>query len=138
MKRFLTLAFLLVALAGFSQGPEGTSRNYWYNPIQVQAKNILPRPVYADALMAYKNGRWGEIRLQRGTFTDTLSATGTYVVDVTVESADYYLFVSPITALGHNANASLKTDSAFTVKVWINDTAANANILTVDWFLLEY
>lgn len=138
MKRFLTLAFLLVALAGFSQGPEGTSRNYWYNPIQVQAKNILPRPAYADALMAYKNGRWGEVRFQYGTVTDTLSETGTYTVDITVESADYYLFLSPISALGHNLTVSDKTDSTFTFTAWIDDTVANQNIITVDWHLREH
>ncbi len=138
MKRLLTLAFLLLALTGFAQDPAGTSRDFWYRPVTVQTKNILPRPVYADALMGYVGGKWGAVRHQYGTVTDTLSATGTYVVDITVSSDDYYAFVTPITTLGHNGNVSAKTDSTITFKFWINDTAANVNIVTFDWHLREH
>lgn len=89
--------------------------------------------------------QWGSTSLQVatglrfGTVNDTLSATGTYTVDLATntDTTLYQVFLTPVGALGHNINLASVSDSSFTVKAWINDTAANANILKFHWLVKE-
>lgn len=140
MKKLILSIFAVVLFAvTLSAQERGTSRDFWFRPVQVQTNNILPRPVYADALMGYVGGKWGPVRnqVQFGTVADTCDADGLVVVDVTVESASYQLFVTPVSALGIHPAVSAQTDSSFTVKFWLNDTAANANPIQFHWHLHE-
>lgn len=110
---------------------------------------LRPAPTAGKLIGAVEqaNGtyKWGSTTLQvatgaqYGTVNDTLSATGTYTIDLPVntDTTLYQVFLTPVTALGHNINLVSVTDSSFTVKAWVNDTAANVNILKFHWTIKE-
>jgi hypothetical protein len=134
----ITLLTLAGAVAFFltSSTPAARTPIYQLSPAPTAGQLI-------GAVTANGRTKWGATSLagatgqQFGVVDDTLSATGTYVVDVTVESATYEVFLQPVTSLGHNINVVSTSDTAFIVKAWVNDTAANANILKFNWQIKE-
>ena len=139
MKKFLLLTALVIGVSAISFAQEGTSRDFWRSPVRVQSKNILPKPVDANSQLGYVNGAWGTVvnPTQFGTVVDTCDATGLVVVPATVASATYQVFVTPIATTGLHPTVPNQTDYTLTVKLWLNDTAANAVPVQFYWLLHE-
>ena len=104
--------------------------------------HLSPKPNPTGNEVIGKVGNtWGVLefndaaKILQGNVIDMTNATGLVVVDLELGTTDYQIFVTPITDSLYSTAISLKTDSAFTVKFWINDTVANINPVVFDYLI---
>ena len=130
---------LSIVLIGLAAAAGSRYDIYALRPAPTTAYRVIGAVERTDGTFTWgSTGISTGLGMQFGTVNDTLSATGTYVVDIAdTDTTLYQVFLTPVGSLGHNVNLLSVTDSTFTFKVWINDTAANVNILKVHWFLKE-
>ncbi len=140
MKRFIfSFILVLASLAMYAQSTNPTTNLFGVGR-RLAIKHLHPKPA-ANEVIGKVGGAWGPTtfnsigQILQGNVIDTCNATGLVVVDLDIATTDYQIFVTPITTLGLQANISSKTDSAFTVKFWLNDTAANLRPVVFDYFI---
>ena len=125
--KYLVILFMLFSVTAFSQ--------------RTDVSRLRPAPTGEGVLgSTLINGvyKYGFIAASPfGTVIDTCTAAGLVVVPVSVQSASYQVFVTPISTLGLHAAISAKTDSSFTAKFWLNDTVANLRPVVFDYLIKE-
>ena len=135
MKYLIVILFVSLGFVAQAQ-QRGTSRDFWFRPVQVQAGNITPKPVNSDAFIGYKDGKWGEVRVEFGTVSDTLETDGTFAIAHDKGSADYNVQLTPVGAYVLPVLLS-RNDTTFIINVY--DVAADTTLkdkpFTVDYQL---
>jgi hypothetical protein len=154
MKRFiLSFIFCLVGLVMFAQiDPSSGLRKPAPEPKpntglfgvgrRLAIEHLSPKPTTSGNEIIGKSGsNWGIVefndaaKILQGNVIDTCNGTGLVVVPLELGTTDYQIFVTPISTLGLHTAVSSKTDSAFTVKFWLNDTAANLRPVVFDYLI---
>lgn len=136
MKQLLLIFALALSLPLMAQEQRGTSRDFWFRPVQVQTSNILPRPVYADALMGYEAGKWGPVRLSAYTVSDTTDATGDIVVAHDFGTSSFTVTATSVGTDYRVVNVVSRNDTTFVLRVYdaVADTALTEKAVTVGYF----
>jgi len=107
---------------------------------RVAIEHLKPAP-NGNQIIGISGKDWGAVefndaaKILQGNVIDTATGTGLVVVPLDLGTTDYQIFVTPISALGIHSAVSLKTDSAFTVKFWLNDTVANLQPVVFDYLI---
>lgn len=136
MKQILVFLALALSLPLIAQNDgRGTSRDFWFRPIQVQTGNLIPRPSYADALMGYSSGKWGPVRLSAYTVSDTTDATGDIVIAHDFGTSNFTVTATTVGTAYRVVNVVSKNDTAFVLRVYdaVADTSLKAKAVTVGY-----
>lgn len=155
-KLFLILFFAAMSLAGYSQTIDSNSglvKDKNTDPPRtglfggnkyVPASRITPKPTANGVILGKSGSNWGEVSdpftymgFVSGSVVDTCDASGLVVVSDEFESSSYQLLVTPESSIGLHPTITSKTDSSFTVKFWLNDTAANSKPVMFDYLIKQ-
>jgi hypothetical protein len=151
MKRILFILFgLLLTIVASAQVDPGTglkgkkdkpNTGLFGIGRQLAIQHLSPKPT-GNQVIGRVGNDWGIIEvssivnLTSGTVVDTCNATGLVVVPTTV-AVGSQIFVTPISTLGLHAAIASKSDTAFIVKFWLNDTAANLRPVVFDYLIKQ-
>lgn len=155
MKRFIfSFILVLASLAMYAQVDSGTGLRkktpepkantdlFGWSRKFIAVERLSPKPSpTGNEIIAKVGNDWGlaefntAAKILQGNVIDTCSAAGLVVVDLDIASTDYQIFVTPISTTGLHPTITSKTDSAFTVKFWLNDTAANVRPVVFDYLI---